>query len=168
MLMLRARLVGVALCAALAGCAPSAQYDVGAAISEVNSRTIQFKGYPKAGMTYLSFSAAHGFQVTHLAAGATTYLWYPGNLSGLTGDYKRDTVGGRDAMCWRYGPQTYNPVTKTRGGQFACQPMEFTRKTIVAQLSGDPFNLASGRVPYRMARCTAPREFSFDRDKFTC
>lgn len=166
--MLRARLVVAALCAALAGCAPPVQYDVQSAIAEVNSRTVQFKDYPKAGTTYLSFSGAHGFQVTHLAAGGTTYLWYPGNLGGLMGDYKRDTVGGHDVMCWRYGPKTYNPVTKTRGGQFDCQEMEFTRKTIVAQLSGDPFNLTSGRVPYPMARCTAPREFSFDRDKFTC
>lgn len=168
MLMLRARLAGAALCAVLAGCAPSAQTDVQTAIAEVSSRSVQIPDYPQANRTYLSFSGAHGFQVTYLAAGGASHLWYPGNQQALKGAYKRDTIGGRDAMCWRYGAQTYNPVTKQGGGKFACQSMELTRKTVVAQLRGDPFGLATGKLPYRLARCTAPREFSFDRARFSC
>lgn len=161
-------LARVAVCAALSGCAPAPQIDVQGAITEVSGRTVQFPDYPQAGRTYLTFSGAHGFQVNYMGTDGATQLWYPGNFGGLTGAYKRDKIGGRDVLCWRYGAKTYNPVTKTQGGDFACEPLDFARKTVVAQLRGDPFGLASGKVPYRLPRCTAPPEFSFDRARFSC
>jgi hypothetical protein len=165
-------LVSIAICTVLAGCTPALQADGPSdrftAIAEVNSRTVQFRDYPQAGQTYLSFSKAHGFQVNYLADGSTAYLWYPGNNTALRGAYKRDVVAGQQALCWRYGPGTYNPATKQTGGAFACQSLNFSRKTVVAKLRGDPFKLATGLVPYRLQRCQAPDTFTFDRARFAC
>lgn len=165
----RTALIAVAgLCGILTACAPSANGGAERAISEVAGRSILFSDYPQPGKTYLSFSSAHGFQVNYLTAGGQAYLWYPGNSVILPEDYKRDVVAGRQALCWRHRRNTYNPVTKQRGGAFACTPLDMARKTIVAEVSGDPFKLASGTLPYRLDRCTAPDVFRFDREKYRC
>ncbi len=148
----------------LVSCGSSRQ----SAVSEVAAREIQFPNYPQAGFTYLSFSRAHGYQVNYLASGGRAWLWYPGNSVGVKEDWKRDTVAGTRALCWRHPQRSYNPVTKRSGGRFACQSLELSQKTIIARLGGDPFGLASGAVPYRLNRCKAPDAFSFDRARFGC
>ena len=151
------------------GCSgPDSRSGVARAIAEVNARDVRFPDYPRPDMTYLSFSRAHGFQVNYLGRGGRAWLWYPGNLVGVPEEYKQETVSGREAICFRHPSTSYNPVTKTRGGGFACLPLEFQRKLIVAALAGDPFRLASGRVPYRLDRCMAPAEFTFDRKAIGC
>lgn len=139
-----------------------------AAISEVLSRPITFPDYPKANMTYLSFSQGHGYQVNFIAPGGQAWLWYPGNVRGVPEEYKRDRVNGVDALCWRHPKQSFNPVTGQSGGRFACQSLVLSRKTIVAALPGDPFNLATGRVPYQLRKCGPPPEFQLAKDTFEC
>lgn len=138
------------------------------AISEVNSRENLFPTYPQPDTTYLSFSHAHGFQVNYLAPQGKAWLWYPGNRQVVREEYKQDIVSGREAICWRHPSRSYNPVTKTRGGTFACQSLTFSQRTIVAELPGDPFSLKSGRVPFQLMRCDAPIQFNFDRSKISC
>lgn len=160
--------LGFVLCVTLAGCAPEPQGDGPTAAKEVSKRTILFPNYPQAGRTYLSFSSAHGFQVNYLGQGGASKLWYPGNRIVLDENYKRDVISGTQVLCWRHGEDTYNPVIKTRGGNFACMPLDLSRKTIVAELVGDPFKLTTGALPYRLKRCAAPAEFTFDRIRFGC
>ena len=138
------------------------------AIAEVSSRENRFPNYPQPNTTYLSFSRAHGFQVNYLAAQGKAWLWYPGNLRGVPEEYKRDEVSGQDVICWRHPPNSYNPVTHTKGGSFACQNLMLSQRTIVAALTGDPFSLQTGRVPYPLKRCTAPAQFLFDRINISC
>lgn len=164
--MLRAGALAVALgLATLAGCGET--QTTTSAIAEVQSRENQYPNYPQAGRTYLSFSSAHGFQVNYLADGKA-WLWYPGNSEGVPEEWKRGTVNGTAAVCWRHPSNTYNPVTKTKGGPWGCQALNLSQKQIVADLKGDPYNLRSGQVPYRLKRCDAPAEFSFDRIRFGC
>ncbi|GAA6181268.1 hypothetical protein NBRC116594_27060 [Shimia sp. NS0008-38b] len=137
-------------------------------MAEVSARNIAFPKYPQPGKTYLSFSGAHGYQVNYIAAGGKAWLWYPGNSRGVPEEYKQDVVRDTKALCWRHPSKSYNPVTKQSGGRFACQSLETARKTVVAELSGDPFQLATGKVPYPLKRCTAPDAFVFDRDRFGC
>jgi len=123
-----------------------------------------FGGYPAAGQTYLSFSRQHGFQVNYFAENGRSWLWYPGNVQGVAEDWK--TQG--DEICFRHDARTYNPVTQRAGGAYQCEPLAVSRRTIVAKLAGDPFLLASGRVPYRLPKCHAPAPFSFDRGLYSC
>lgn len=138
------------------------------AIADVNARENRFPTYPQPNTTYLSFSLAHGFQVNYLAPRGAAWLWYPGNKRGVPEEYKRDVVAGRNVICWRHPSNSYNPVTKTKGGPFACENLAFSQRTIIAALPGDPFALKTGQVPYPLKRCTAPAQFRFDRTVFSC
>lgn len=155
----------------LAACEPSgsgSSTSVSAAIAEVKSRPIEFPSYPQANQTYLSFSSAHGFQVNYLGTNGRAWLWYPGNSRGVPEEYRLQQVRGIAAICWRHPGASYNPVTKQVGGEFACQSLDLSRRTIIARLAGDPFNLATGKVPYRLDRCKAPPAFEFDRNRYAC
>ncbi|SLN49347.1 hypothetical protein TRL7639_02733 [Falsiruegeria litorea R37] len=138
------------------------------AIAEVSARNVAYPDYPKAGMTYLSFSSAHGFQVNLIGSDGRAWLWYPGNSAGVPELYKLDQINGIQALCWAHPGNTYNPVTQTPGGGYKCEELKLARKTIVSSLRGDPFNLASGRVPYKLDRCSAPQAFDFNRTRFRC
>lgn len=151
------------------GCSNNQQASgVYAAIAKVNSRENRFPSYPQSNTTYLSFSSAHGFQVNYLAPRGRAWLWYPGNQRGVAEEYKLETVSGKEAICWRHPSYSYNPVTKTRGGNFACEDLAFSQRTIVAELPGDPFSLRNGTVPFPLERCVAPSKFRFDRSRISC
>ena len=161
--------IAAALCfSLLAACDAPSSASGPSAVAEVSARSIAFPQYPQAGNTYLSYSGAHGFQVNYIGSGGKAWLWYPGNSVSLPEEYKLDEVRGIKALCWRHPGNSYNPVTKKSGGQFACQSLELSRKTIIAKRNGDLFGLSSGRIPYRLNRCKAPSEFTFDRRKFGC
>ena len=162
---MRKSLAFFALTALVACTAPAPQPS---AVADVAARPLTFPNYPQPGNTYLSFSKAHGFQVNYLATGGKAWLWYPGNQRGVPEEYKRDVVAGQQALCWRHPSSSYNPVTRTPGGKFACQSLALSQKTIVAKLAGDPFRLASGKVPYRLNRCKAPKAFRFERAAIGC
>ncbi|GFE50252.1 hypothetical protein So717_20050 [Roseobacter cerasinus] len=134
----------------------------------MESRPLTFPDYPQPGRTYLSFDDAHGYQVIFIDSGNRAWLWYPGNARALAGEYMLDTVAGQRAICWRYPSSSGNPVTGTRGGSFNCTPRLLSQKSTIAALRGDPFNLASGAVPYPLQRCVAPEAFVFDRVRFGC
>lgn len=127
--------------------------------------------FPNSGMTYLSYSPpgggiirGHGFQVAYLADNGREYLWYPRNARVVAADWKLEG----DNICYRYSSNTYNPVTKKKGGEFECRLAKIGSYSVVAELDGDPFDLATGNVPYRLNPCNAPEEFEFDREEFKC
>lgn len=132
----------------------------------VDARPVTVEGYPRPGRTYLSFDRGHGFQVNFLDADGRAWLWYPGNRAGVPERWRVDPA--RDAICWTHPNNTYNPVTKTSGGQEVCQALDLSRSTLVAALLGDPFDLATGKVPYRLDRCAVPEAFVFDRSAHGC
>lgn len=167
--LVRGMLLG-GMIAGLAACDSPSRPTTGAAnaVSEVSARSNRFPGYPEAGRTYLSFSAAHGYQVNYIGHGGKSWLWYPGNRAAVPEEWKLDTVAGQKAVCWRHPSKSYNPVTRQSGGAFACSSLVLSQKTIVASLPGDAFNLKSGAVPYRLDRCVAPGNFDFDRKRYGC
>ncbi|MCV6585424.1 MAG: hypothetical protein OIF47_07800, partial [Marinibacterium sp.] len=151
----------------LAACdTPQAPSGVADAILEVISRNVAVPSYPKGGNTYLSFSHAHGFQVNYLATDGTGSLWYPGRAKAVPETWRLDR--SRDALCWTHPPSSSNPVTKQKGGTEHCERMFVASRTVIASLKGDPFDLASGEVPYRLDKCTAPDAFQFDRKRYAC
>lgn len=110
--------------------------------------------------TSLDYSIHHGTQVTYTAPNGTAFLWYPGNTSVVVGDWKTITdKQGDGRICFRYSKTTYNPVTRSYGGNWDCiraadyiwQEEEFAK--------GDPFNLQSRRLPYVIPRTKDHRPF---------
>lgn len=123
----------------------------------------RFGASPQAGQTYLTYSP-HGYQVNFFDANGKSWLWYPGNVRAVPEDWKFVSAD----ICFRHPKNTANPVTGRAGGNFECMPKELLRRTTVAALDGDPFNLATGAVPYRLNKCDAPDAFEFDRSSIGC
>lgn len=114
----------------------------------------------RADTTIASYDDAHGLQVSYHTADGWVYLWYPGNEQVLAGEYKvsRADMGvqlsGRsmtdlDRLCYRYGPNTFNPVTGRVGGQWECTIGVVAALSYTERMRGDPFRLAVRRaVPF--------------------
>lgn len=128
--------------------------------------TTPFADYPQEDRTWLSYDRGHGFQVNYLGSNGQAWLWYPGNTAAVPEIWRVREDGA--AVCWLHPTNSWNPVTKQRGGKESCMAIPTMRKITVASLPGDPFDLASGKVPYPLDRCTAPKEFEFDRSAKGC
>ncbi len=126
---------------------------------------VPFPEYPEADVTWLYYSGPHGFQVTYLGADGVSWLWYPGNNAAVPATWRKSAD---DEVCFTYGQKTFNPVTKRSGGKEECAAAELTQRLLISKLSGDPFDLSSGRVPYQRTKCVAPEDFRFDRTRFSC
>lgn len=97
-----------------------------------------------AGVTNMIQGSSHGTQVEYVAPDGNAYLWYRGNTNILKGSWKVEDAN----MCFNYGPNSYNPVTKQHGG-WECEPVDIYQGSITQQVSGDPMGLAGRRaVPY--------------------
>ncbi len=98
--------------------------------------------------TSVSWDDRHGTQVEYLGANGRTFRWYPGNQAALPGKWQLGPSSYGPAVCFLYGPNTYNPVTGSTGSQWDCSPqgMYIFYKTSV--VSGDVFNLSSGKIPF--------------------
>lgn len=98
-----------------------------------------------ANKTQQSYSPGHGMQIEYLAADGASWLWYPGNTRVLAGQWKAE---GAD-ICFRYGKNSYNPVTRQRGGDWECAPLKVYNSTLVTSTKGDIFGLAGRKkVPF--------------------
>jgi hypothetical protein len=90
----------------------------------------------------------HGTQVEYHAPNGKTYLWYPGNSKIVVGDWEiRPSQHKSPELCYRYGTDTYNPVTRTDGGNWRCGDIRYSDMDI---LRGNPFRLRPGDVPRRI------------------
>lgn len=121
-------------------------------------KTSAFRRYPEVGKTYISYGDFHGYQVSYYASSTKSWLWYPNNNKALPGQWKRDGL----LICFKRGPNTYNPATQQRGGSFQCTVHHELRKTILAELKGDVFGIAGGKIPYKLQRCKPPKEFGLE------
>ncbi|WP_029041523.1 hypothetical protein [Cucumibacter marinus] len=114
--------------------------------------------------TSMSYSP-HGTQVEYLSRRGRAYLWYPGNTGMVKGRFKIDVMHlpvdktpnsplySLVVICFKYGANTYNPITKTRGGDWECMPYSFYRDADRDIVSGDPFRLSKRRnVPFVLSR----------------
>ncbi|WP_029041522.1 hypothetical protein [Cucumibacter marinus] len=130
------------------------------------------------GITIMYYDRGHGTQIEYVDGRGHTWLWYPGNPVVLPGDYKvlpsglryeqkvkagsQTTVkqGVTTHICYRYGSNTFNPVTITRGGDFDCAPAPLLMADVIETAKGDIFGLAGRKaVPFKLSR----RKSSFER-----
>jgi hypothetical protein len=93
-------------------------------------------------------SQRHGVQIEYHAPNGQSFLWYPGNTRPVIGRWEvRSAANGEPILCYSYGQNSYNPVTKQIGGgecKTGYEAMLFQSFAFV----GDPFDLASGRLPF--------------------
>jgi hypothetical protein len=101
---------------------------------------------PYAGKTVLFYDGGHGNQIEYYDPAGRAFLWYPGNAGAVRGRWRTTT----EAICFLYGPNTYNPVTGQHGGSWECTPWDPYRRHITDVADGDVFELSTGAVPYRL------------------
>lgn len=107
------------------------------------------------GRTNMSFDPGHGTQVEYLQSGGGAFLWYPGNKVVLPGHWKMDAGTSRQPaqICFRYGPNTYNPVTHVYGDVWECERIAVYAAVLAEQAMGDVFGLAHRTaVPFVLQR----------------
>lgn len=147
--MISTRVLGF-LCAALL-CAPHALASEPATLPapDANAQSIEDAFKVFSGKTHLGYDGGHGNQIEYESADGTCFLWYPGNQVIVPCLWKREG----DQVCFKYGLDTYNPVTRERGGKFECTGILDWKAGTVASMEGDPFGLASKEgVPWNLER----------------
>lgn len=87
--------------------------------------------------TMMMRDSHHGDQFEFLSNDGRTWLWYPGNRTLVRGDWKAD----RSNICFRYGANAYNPVTKQQGGKWECTPFANWKPRALGAYRGDVFDL---------------------------
>ncbi len=111
--------------------------------------------------TRMVWGAGHGTQISYSRPDGATFLWYPGNRTVLPGQWMTKAVTGplrgREqtviSLCYKYGDDTYNPVTGRNGGDWTCYPAGIWLSTIVESRGGDIFGLSrSATPPFVLAR----------------
>ncbi|HEX8662456.1 MAG TPA: hypothetical protein VF744_00330 [Beijerinckiaceae bacterium] len=121
-----------------------------------------------ANRTYRSYSPQHGTQIEYHAADGRAFLWYPGNAVILPGRWRAEEVPNAPKLweeppgsgnivertlfrpCYRYGPDTYNPVTRHHGDTWECAGLF---QGLGEARDGDLFRLArGGPVPFVLAK----------------
>ncbi|HQZ13360.1 MAG TPA: hypothetical protein PK286_10805 [Devosia sp.] len=100
----------------------------------------------RSNVTIMTYDPGHGTQIEYFDAKGNNFLWYPGNRAVVAGRWK---VEGKN-ICFNYGGNTYNPVTKQRGGNWECMPLALSDNGVVERAKGDIFKLSSGRVPFAL------------------
>lgn len=113
--------------------------------------------YPRPGFTYATSDLFYGVQVEYFAPDGKSYLWFRGNKRSVPSEWKVTQDGFARELCFRYGPNTRDAITGTRGGKWECRKMFAGDMSVVSFIPGDPFNLAKGTVPdMKLKRCQIP------------
>jgi len=124
--------------------------------------------------TLRHYSPQHGTQVEYHTADGRAFLWYPGNAIIVAGEWRVEEMPNAPKLwemppgsgnivertlfwpCYRYGPNTYNPVTRQHGDKWQCVGL---LTGIGEARDGDLFRLArGGPVPFVLMK----RRYTYD------
>ena len=118
----------------------------------IQSDAVWEKKYPRAafgycGKTLLFYENSHGNQIEFLDHNGHCYLWYPGNSIVLVGRWRTDGYG----IYFKYGMNTFNPVTGLFGGRWQMCPIGAWSVSIVESVAGDVLDIKR-RIPFVLKR----------------
>lgn len=133
----------------------------------VDSRPILFPDFPRAGRTYLFHDPILGFQIEYFSPDNGAFLWFPGNTVAVQGEYQVRRQPDGDQVCYRYF-NSRHVITGERGGSFSCSDLERSKRKVVGELAGDPFNLSRGTIPYRRQLCDPTNLFDINLARYPC
>lgn len=107
------------------------------------------------GKTVRTVSPVHGTQIEYVAGDGSAYLWYPGNSTVVASQWRIATgprrFSARD-LCQTFPADSFNPATQRNGGSEECQFLETWLIGVQETVSGDPFGLGKGAVPWVLAK----------------
>lgn len=107
------------------------------------------------GKTSLSYDlgTGHGNQIEFNSTDGECYLWYPGNKTILKGKWQIRRDKDVTSICYSYAKNTYNPVTKSKGGDWECEALGVFAHYQVDRKNGDVFGISKqANAPHILAR----------------
>ena len=135
----------------LAGCSQlDSNTILGEAVGEIDNQPIEQATAHLADKTVRTYSPAYGNQIEYFAPDGRAYLWFPGNSRPVPSRWRLEHFVFRYKICFQYPNSSYDAVTKEPGGKWECQYLYRYAGRIVEITKTDIFNLASGRVPYKL------------------
>ncbi len=99
------------------------------------------------GRTVIFYEPSHGNQVEYLDSDGYCYLWYPENTRIVVGRWRSDD----SYIYFRYGFNTFNPVTGIVGGRWEPCPIDGWSTAIVEDFPNDPLGITK-RIPFVLMR----------------
>ena len=135
--------LGLAAAVLLAGCTQRTLTPNPNFAKQLDQRPLKYSN-----RTIVFYEPSHGTQIEYFAPDGGAFLWYPGKSRVVAGKYKLDG----NKICFQYGKNTYNPVTRQAGGNWKCSPSFVHRYSGKKACSGDPFNLKTGNIPFRLKK----------------
>ncbi|MBX3498962.1 MAG: hypothetical protein KF889_05915 [Alphaproteobacteria bacterium] len=105
--------------------------------------------------------SGHGTQINYTSTDGRSFLWYPGNNAILPGFWKVERRQGviwgtrQDIVhvCYRYGSNTYNPVTGSQGAGWDCSYAALSLRRTRESATGDVLGLTQrSAVPFVLDR----------------
>lgn len=125
--------------------------------------------FPRAGVTYATADYLYGVQIEYFAADGTSYLWFRGNSAPLRGEWKIQGSNFNPDLCFKYGANTRDAVTGTRGGSWQCGRLRNGAENVVSFIEGDPFGLSKGKqLATDLRRCELPPPMKLMTRAFKC
>jgi hypothetical protein len=109
------------------------------------------------GQTVSFAGPVHGLQVEYYGSDGRNALWYPGNDRALLGSYTLrqsdepiNIFGDKPGVliCFLYDGETHNPGTGATGHEEECQSAYAFIAKIKGKMTGDVFNLMTGKIPF--------------------
>lgn len=97
-----------------------------------------------AGKTFRAFDPQHGNQVEFFARDGTVSLWYPGNSDLVPGRWIAEplNINGPTQICFKYGLDSFNPVTERRRGNWECRDASAWLKDVKEIRNRDPLEIS--------------------------
>ena len=94
------------------------------------------------GNTQAFYDNGHGTQIEYNAPDGKSFLWYPGNQRINVGRWRVQQEGSKPTeICYLYGANSYNRVTKKWGGNWKCKEAIDHTVFVSETVRGDPFGL---------------------------
>ncbi|MEP0047622.1 MAG: hypothetical protein ABJE87_07550 [Roseobacter sp.] len=103
--------------------------------------------------TRITHDPWYGTQIEYHRSDGKSFLWFPRNTRPVPANWEVRNHGfgqGGHEICWQYPSTSKNAVTGAKGGNWECYPDSTYNANLTAVLQGDPFDLASNRVPFRI------------------
>jgi hypothetical protein len=106
--------------------------------------------------TNILYQRGHGVYAEFTAANGKLLMWYPGNLTVVTGSWAVVPMDGVPKACFHYNGAV-NPITGAYEPTECVDPVQtLSRIGVLASRAGDIFNLASGHLPYAKKALEVP------------
>ena len=99
----------------------------------------------------ITYDVYHDTQVEYHLSDGSSFLWSPGNgQTDLTTWKVGRSAVNKQEICYQYPSSSINPTLGLKCVNRECESVWACRSDLKQVAKGDPFNLGSTRVPYRL------------------